>query len=286
VLFRRPGPADSRSVGAMAFAFCARWIHSNAPRLRCTSASTRIPWSSGDLEPHGGSRGIADLGFGELAIAAAYHAGRWLVPGEVGAPRALPRGRRRARRPQRVSYGHAAGARRAASSGPGRPFAARADSCALAERRGPRDRRVDRAVSTTRALGALRPESCVENALGDRYEYALCPARARGAGSTASPCCRTSRSTKGLDAVELEAAGWMGHTPRQPPRQGVVRDRRARGLPALVLLLLLVRGRAWRRWHRRARQAPAARRVLAAAARARSRGDAMVESQGAPRAAR
>ena len=38
------------------------------------------PWDLRDLEARGGLAELSRLGFSDVALAAAYHAGRWLTP--------------------------------------------------------------------------------------------------------------------------------------------------------------------------------------------------------------
>jgi hypothetical protein len=164
------------------------------------------PLVLGDLEPHGGVRGIVEMGIGELVIAAAYHAGRWLVPSKSGAVvRFLEDGVVHA--DLRERYGTLQ-ARASRLVGPGRPSPLE-ESCGLAKQAGLTTVAWVVLFHNTR-LGKLHPESCVENAFGDRYEYALCPARPE-VRQYGLALLRDIARTKDLDAVEIEAAGWMGH---------------------------------------------------------------------------
>ena len=164
------------------------------------------PFGFGDLDPHGGPRGVAALGFAEIAIAAAYHAGRWLVPSRSGGlVRFLEDGVVHARLGTGYGVLRARESRQVPPSGPS-PLEA---SCRQAKEAGLSTVAWTVLFHNSR-LGALHPESCVENACGDRYEYALCPARPEVRDLAKALVADVAR-TPALDAIELEAAGWMGH---------------------------------------------------------------------------
>jgi hypothetical protein len=163
------------------------------------------PFDRGEVAPHGGLQWLRELGFADAAMAAAYHAGRWLAP----------RGRRRVRfledgvvhfRPS-AAYGvlQPLASSEVASAGPSplEAFLAEAKAAGL--------RPCAWAVlfHNTR-LGERHAAMCVRNAFGDPYAYALCPAQPAvqeyGVGLIADLVRH-----EGLQAIELEAAGFMGH---------------------------------------------------------------------------
>ena len=162
------------------------------------------PFGFGDLDGLGGPESLAALRIDEVAVAAAYHAGRWLVPGNRAAiVRFLEDGVVHATIGRDYSEIQPRASRMAlAHSG-------LAASCAIAQRLGVRASAWTVLFHNTR-LGMLHPGSCVQNAFGDRFEYALCPARpeVREYGLT---LLRDLATTPHLSTIELEAAGWMGH---------------------------------------------------------------------------
>lgn len=163
------------------------------------------PWDLRDLAPHGGLPRLRELGFQEVALAVAYHAGRWLTPwsGE-GLVRFLEDGTVHFR-PQ-VTYGEL---RPLPSSEvrPGEPSPLER-LCAEAPAAGLRARAWAVFHHNSR-LGRLHPASTVQNCLGDRYRYALCPARPEVQDYTAT-MVRDLLAHLGLAAIELEGLGWMG----------------------------------------------------------------------------
>lgn len=162
------------------------------------------PFAFGDLEQLGGPRGLVELGYEEIAIAAAYHAGRWLVPArDDGIVRFLEDGVVHAKlAPATGTLAPLTSSLVGASS----PLA---DTCAAARSAGLRTAAWTVLFHNTR-LGARHPESCVTNAFGEPYEYALCPARPEVRGYGLGLLAQLA-TTPGLETLELEAAGWMGH---------------------------------------------------------------------------
>lgn len=162
------------------------------------------PWDLRDLAAHGGLQRLRDLGFGEVALAAAYHAGRWLTPwSSTGMVRHLQDGT--------VHFRPGAGyadLRPLASSEVGPDRSPLQELCAAAPAAGLQVRAWTVFFHNTR-LGELHPGSCVHNALGDRYPYALCPARpeVRDYGLA---LLGDLAGHGDLHAIELEAFGWMG----------------------------------------------------------------------------
>jgi hypothetical protein len=164
------------------------------------------PFDLEALERTGGLPRLADLGVRELVLAVAYHDGRWLMPWH-------PAGRVRFLEDGCVHY------RPAARYGRLQPQPSTAVPpagpsplerlCAAAPGAGLRVRAWWVGNHNSR-LGELHPDCAVENAAGDRYAYALCPAQpevqqyllAMAADLAGHP---------GLGAIEAEALGWMGY---------------------------------------------------------------------------
>ncbi|GAB4152523.1 MAG: hypothetical protein Fur0037_21320 [Planctomycetota bacterium] len=131
------------------------------------------PFDLRALDREGGIGRLAALGFSEIAVAAAYHAGRWLQPwNEEALVRELEDGTVHFR--PRADYGllEPLPSSEVPREGPGplRRLVEEAPAAGLAARAW--------AVGAHNSrLGALHPDSCVRNACGDRYRHALCPAR-------------------------------------------------------------------------------------------------------------
>src|SRR5262245_29642419 len=164
------------------------------------------PWDLRALQDRGGLQRLRDLGYSEVALAVSYHAGRWLTPWhpdgmvrflEDGTVHYRPSGDYGLLQP-RVSS-------EVPSSGPS-PLET---LCEQARRAGMRARAWAVCTHNTR-LGELHPECCVENAFGDRYRYALCPANA-DVQQYVTAMTRDVAAQGGLHAVEFEAMGGMGH---------------------------------------------------------------------------
>jgi len=60
------------------------------------------------------------------------------------------------------------------------------------------------------ALGSGAPELCVENAFGEKYSYALCPARER-VQEYCVEMCRQAAAVEGVSGLDIEALSWMGY---------------------------------------------------------------------------
>lgn len=164
------------------------------------------PWDLRDLPAHGGLQRLVDLGFGEVALAVSYHAGRWLTPWnsrgmvrflEDGTVHFRPRADYGRLRPQTSSEVPAEGAS---------PLSSLIDDAA---RVGMRSRAWTVCTHNTR-LGELHPECTVENAFGDRYSYALCPAQP-AVQQYVQTLVTDLAAHRGLDTIELESFGWLGH---------------------------------------------------------------------------
>ncbi len=163
------------------------------------------PWDLDALGAHGGLARLADLGFREIALATSYHDGRWLTPWhpdarvrflEDGTVHFRPTGDYGALRPV------------ASSSVPKQGPSPLERLCAEAPRRGLTARAWNVFTHNSR-LGELHPELSVENAFGDRYRYALCPAQPVVQAYMLG-LVRDLAAHDGLGAIEFEALGWMG----------------------------------------------------------------------------
>lgn len=163
------------------------------------------PFDLDALAAHGGLARVRDLGFGEIAMATSYHDGRWLMPWhpagrvrflEDGTVHFRPRGDYGLLQPQASSA--------VAAAGPS-PLER---LCAEAPRHGLRARAWNVFHHNSR-LGERHPELCVQNAFGDRYTYALCPAQP-AVQQYALAMVRDLAAHAGLGSIEFEALGWMG----------------------------------------------------------------------------
>ncbi|MBM3972543.1 MAG: hypothetical protein FJ301_00355 [Planctomycetes bacterium] len=163
------------------------------------------PFDLRALAGHGGLARIRDLGCDEVAIAASYHDGRWLMPWH-------PEGRVRFLEDGTVHF------RPRADYGELRPLPSAEvpidgpsplDSlCAEASAVGLQTRAWTVFTHNSR-LGARRPDLCVRNALGDVYPYALCPAQPVVQRHIAA-LAQDVGAHQGLQTIELEALGQMG----------------------------------------------------------------------------
>ena len=163
------------------------------------------PWDLRALDAHGGLARLRDLGFGEVALAVSYHAGRWLTPWD-------PRGMVRFLEDGTVHY------RPHSDYGLLQPkMSAEVPDdgpsplewlCDQAPKAGLRARAWTVGTHNTR-LGELHPDCCIENLFGDVYTYALCPANPHVLQYLLALVGDVGAHA-GLDAIELEAFGWMG----------------------------------------------------------------------------
>jgi hypothetical protein len=163
------------------------------------------PFDLDALQGAGGLARLRDLGYGEVALAVSYHDGRWLQPWhpqgrvrflEDGTVHFLPSGDYGVLQPLPSSE--------VPAHGPS-PLEA---LCAAAPSIGLRVRAWTVGTHNTR-LGSVHPELCVENAFGDRYPYALCPAQA-AVQQYLTALVRDVGAHRGLQTIELEAFGQMG----------------------------------------------------------------------------
>lgn len=82
-------------------------------------------------------------------------------------------------------------------------------------------------------LGALDLALCIQNAFGERYTYALCPANPRVI-EYALELCRQIAAVEGIAGIDLEALSFMGY------EHASLHDKRGAALPAAVAELLSV----------------------------------------------
>lgn len=164
------------------------------------------PFDLADLEARGGVARLRELGFDDVALAVAYHAGRWFMPWNRGGPvRFLedgvlhfrPRGDYGALRPVVGSE--------LAASGPSplEVLVSRAREAGVQSH-------AWTVVFHNSRLGRAHPQHCVTNAFGDAYTYALCPAQ-DAPRAYARALVGDLAGHAGLDVVELEAVGFLGH---------------------------------------------------------------------------
>jgi hypothetical protein len=163
------------------------------------------PFDLDALGSHGGLSRLADLGFREIVMATSYHDGRWLQPWhpdtrvrflEDGTVHFRPGTDYGVLRPQ------------ASTSVPAQGLSPLQRLCADAPKAGLTVRAWNVCTHNSR-LGLLHPELCVENAFGDRYTYALCPAQP-AVQQYVLGLSRDLAAHDGLGAIEFEAFGWMG----------------------------------------------------------------------------
>ena len=163
------------------------------------------PFDLRALADHGGVGRLRDLGFDELSIATSYHDGRWLTPWnperrvrflEDGCVHFRPRGAYADLRPRPSSE---------VVDGEPSPLER---LCAETGRAGMKARAWTVFGHNTQ-FGSRHPELSVENAHGDRYPYALCPAQPAVRDYHAA-LVRDLAAHQGLGTIELEALGQMG----------------------------------------------------------------------------
>ncbi|MGE3173480.1 MAG: hypothetical protein AB7O97_12720 [Planctomycetota bacterium] len=164
------------------------------------------PWDLRALQQGGGLRRLGDLGFGEVALAVSYHAGRWFTPWQPDSMVRFLEDGTVHYRPQ-ADYGRLAPlASSEVRDGEPSPLEW---LCEHAPAAGLRARAWAVLTHNTR-LGELHPDCCVENAFGDRYSYSLCPAQP-AVQRYAAAMVEDLRRHPGLSAIELEAVAPLGH---------------------------------------------------------------------------
>jgi hypothetical protein len=163
------------------------------------------PFDLDALSAHGGLARVRDLGFDEVALAVSYHDGRWLMPWH-------PQGRVRFLEDGTVHFrpcsDYGALQPLPSSSVPANGPSPLEKLCAEAPHAGLAVRAWTVLTHNSR-LGARHPELCVQNAFGDRYVYALCPAQPAVRHYIAAMIGDLAGHA-GLATIELEALGQMG----------------------------------------------------------------------------
>jgi hypothetical protein len=163
------------------------------------------PFDLDALAAHGGLQRLADLGFREVAMATSYHDGRWLMPWHPdGRVRFLEDGTVHFRPSGDYGVLQPKPSRCVPTSGPS-PLER---LCTDAPQHGLAVRAWNVFTHNTR-LGTLHPELTVQNAFGDRYSYALCPAQPE-VQHYVGAMTRDLVAHRGLATIEFEALGWMG----------------------------------------------------------------------------
>ena len=163
------------------------------------------PFDLEALGDHGGLARLRDLGFAEVALATSYHDGRWLMPWHPGGRvRFLEDGAVHFR--PTSDYGELEPLESGFVPPQGPSPLEMLCAAALDHDLGVRAWTV---FTHNSRLGGLHPELCVQNALGDRYLYALCPSQP--AVQRYVQCLAQDLGAQpGLGALEFEAFGWMG----------------------------------------------------------------------------
>ena len=163
------------------------------------------PFDLRALEREGGLSRLRDLGFTELSIATSYHDGRWLTPWnperrvrflEDGCVHFRPSGEYGELQPMPSTE--------VAASGPSPLERLCRDAAGVGMQV-----RAWTVFGHNTQFGTKAPHLSVENAHGDRYPYALCPARGAVREYHAA-LVRDLARHEGLDTIELEALGQMG----------------------------------------------------------------------------
>ncbi|MCC6671289.1 MAG: hypothetical protein IT458_09520 [Planctomycetes bacterium] len=164
------------------------------------------PFDLPGLASAGGMGFLRELGYTDLSLAVAYHAGRWLVPRRGGGMvRFLEDGTVHFR--TRGAYGALAPRPSALvpASGPDplAEFLAQAGAAGITPA-------AWTVLFHNSRLGRAHPGETVRNAFGDAYTYGLCPMRpaVRAYGEA---LCAELAGRPGLAVLELEAAGAFGH---------------------------------------------------------------------------
>ena len=164
------------------------------------------PWDLGWLEDRGGMSTLRELGFADVAFPASYHAGTWTTPvGGKGLMRRLEDG---------VVYfrsgdGYGELQPRPCPSMPGDGNSALQECIERSNDAGLESHAWTVLFHNSR-LGRLNSDSCARNAVGDVYEYSLCPARPE-VQQYGLQLVTDVAAHEGLTCVEVEAMGFMGY---------------------------------------------------------------------------
>ena len=164
------------------------------------------PWDLTWLEDRGGLQGLRGMGCTDVAFPASYHAGRWTTPvGGSSLVRTLEDG---------VTYfrpGDSYGVLQpmpsvtipATGASPLEECIAQAGAAGL-------ESHAWTVLFHNTPMGQRYPESRAVNAVGDAYEYSLCPARPE-VQELGLAMVRDVAAHPGLTTVEVEAMGYMGY---------------------------------------------------------------------------
>ena len=164
------------------------------------------PWDLTWLADRGGLGTLRRMGCTDVAFPASYHAGRWTtpVPG-AGLVRSLEDGVTYFRPGE--GYGvlrpTPSSAIRATGESPLEDCIAQASAAGL-------ESHAWTVLFHNTPMGQQHPASCAVNAVGDVYEYSLCPARPE-VQEFGLAMVRDVAAHAGLTTVEVEAMGYMGY---------------------------------------------------------------------------
>ncbi len=164
------------------------------------------PWDLGWLADRGGMAGLREMGFADVAFPAAYHAGTWTTPVDGnGLVRNLVDG---------IVYFRPGDGYRdlRPEPCPEMPTTGRTalEECITRASDAGLESHAWTVLFHNSRLGSLHPESCARNAVGDVYEYSLCPARPE-VQEYGLQLVSDVAAHEGLTAVEIEAMGFMGY---------------------------------------------------------------------------
>jgi hypothetical protein len=161
-----------------------------------------LPW----LKDRGGMPALRELGFADVAFPASYHAGTWTTPvGERGLVRRLEDG---------IVYfrpgdGYGELRPRPCPSMPANGQSA-LDECIAQANAAELESHAWTVLFHNSRLGREHRQSCASNAVGDVYEYSLCPARPE-VQEYGLQLVADVAAHDGLTCVEVEAMGFMGY---------------------------------------------------------------------------
>lgn len=164
------------------------------------------PWDLTWLADRGGLPALGEMGCTDVAFPASYHAGRWMTPvGGEGLVRLLEDG---------ITYFRPGDSYGVLQPTPSASIPVSGNS--------PLEECIEQATAAgleshawtvlfhNTPMGQRHPESCVINAVGDAYEYSLCPARPE-VQEFGLAMVRDVAAHANLTTVEVEAMGYMGY---------------------------------------------------------------------------
>ena len=158
------------------------------------------------LYDNGGLVRLRDIGITEVVMAVGGQAGRALVPWHPdGLVRHLEGGTVHYRPKGNYGLLQPKMSREVPASGPS-PLERLCEEAAAVGMRV----RAWTVLTHNARLGALHPDCCMQNAFGDVYPYALCPANPH-VQQYMLATIRDLAAHRGLHTTELESFGWMGH---------------------------------------------------------------------------